>query len=270
MSRWGRLYGGTYNHRKINLLREQFPSDWRSWYVLIDLAIEVNDDGWIYASPGVPYDPKMLCKIIGIKRANTLQLFLNCLSMLDLIQVNHQGILLLSFAERNYISDCSTPRVQKYREKQKDETFQKQSCNVAETGLKRPRDRDRNRDINILKEPPLPPKGGNGYDDDFLAWWNEYPNRRKSGKPKVYKKWLQLKKAGELPPLPEMLRTLEKQKISQDWIKNNGDYIPGPFPYLNQSKYIDESRPIKTCSQPGIATWLQRQAEKGAIDGADG
>lgn len=243
MSRWGRLYGGTYNHRKIVMLREKFPSDWRSWYVLIDLAIEVDDDGWIYVSPGVPYELPMLSKILGIKRAITLQSFLNYLAIIDLITVNDKGILLLGFGERNYLSDCSTARVQKYREKIVNETLQKRCRNVSETTLKRTRNRDRNRDIDRTeKETPLTPKRGNGYEPDFENWWSEYPTRRKSGKPKVFKKWNQLKKAGELPTLPEMLSTLERQKRSQDWIKNAGEFIPGPFPYLNQSKFIDESK----------------------------
>jgi hypothetical protein len=242
MTRWGRLYGGTYNHRKIVMLREKFPSDWRSWYVLIDLAIEVDDDGWIYVSPGVPYDLSMLCRILGIKRAITLQSFLNYLSIIDLITVNDKGILLLGFGDRNYLSDCSTPRVQKYREKLIGETLPKRSSNVSETTMKRTIDRDRNRDIDRTeKETPLPPSRGNGYTDDFSKWWSEYPNRRKSGKPKVFKKWQQLKKAGELPELPEMISTLEKQKKSADWIKDAGEFIPGPFPYLNQSKFLDES-----------------------------
>ena len=260
MTRWGRLYGGTYNHRKIVMLREKFPSDWRSWYVLIDLAIEVDDDGWIYVSPGVPYDLSMLCRILGIKRSITLQSFLNYLSIIDLITVNDKGILLLGFGERNYLSDCSTSRVQKYRGKQKDETLPQRSRNVSETTMKRTIDIDRNRDIDRTeKEPPLPPRRGNGYDDDFELWWKEYPNRRKSGKPKVFDKWKKLKKSGELLNLSEMLSTLSRQKQGIDWTKNGGDFIPGPFPYLNQSKFIDESVPGRSGFQPGLAAWAAEQ-----------
>lgn len=246
MTRWGRLYGGTYNHRKIVMLREKFPSDWRSWYVLIDLAIEVDDNGWIYVSPGVPYEPAMLCRILGIKRSSTLHTFLNCLSIIDLITVNDRGILLQGFGGRNFLSDCSTERVRKYREKGYNETLPKRSSNVSETGMKRTIDRDRDRDI--LKETPPTPSRGNGIDEDFEIWWKAYPGRRKQGKPVCLAKWKHLRKIGILSPLPEMIKTLEAQKQSLDWIKDAGDFIPGPLPYLNQSKFFDES--ISTMAPP--------------------
>ena len=54
-------------------------------------------------------------------------------------------------------------------------------------------------------------------------------------------KWRHLRKTGVLPPIHEMLITLEAQKKSLDWTKNGGDFIPGPMPYLNQTKFLDES-----------------------------
>jgi hypothetical protein len=234
--------------------------------VLIELAIECDDGGWIYVAPEVPFTLKQLAKEIGLRRVSTCLALLNALVTLRLVTINDSGILINSFSERNYESDVSTPRVRKYREKQKnkvdDSAEVKRFRNVTETDQNRT-ETEQNRTEH--KKPPISPKGGNGYDSDFLSWWEEYPARRKSGKPKVYKKWLQLKKAGELPPLPEMIRTLEKQKVSTDWIKNAGEFIPGPFPYLNQSRYIDESKPMTPgtiCTQPGIASWLAREEAK--------
>jgi hypothetical protein len=90
--------------------------------------------------------------------------------------------------------------------------------------------------------PPSPLKGGgNGIDQDFETWWKAYPGRRKQGKPVCLAKWKHLRKTGTLPPLSEMLSTLEAQKQSLDWVKDAGEFIPGPLPYLNQSKFFDES-----------------------------
>jgi len=276
MSRWGRLYGGCRNHRKIIMLREKFPSDWRAWYVLLDLAIENDDNGWIYVAPGQPYTISQLAKILSIKRAKSVQSFLNLVSLLDLCTINDKGILLNGFTDRNFISDCSTTRVRKYREKQKEETELERFENATETLPKRTRDRDRDRE----KHPLTPTSGGletrenlgaeakakgtnpratetnpralktnsrkdNGFDPDFEEWWKAYPGRRKQGKPVCLAKWKYLKKAGSLPPLPEMLSTLEAQKQGLDWIKDAGEFIPGPLPYLNQSKFLDESIPIR-------------------------
>ena len=138
MSRtWGRLYAGTRNHRKIKILREQFPNHWTSWYVLIELAIECDDEGWVYVAPSIPFSLKQIAKEVGIVRLTTTERFLNALVSLQLITINDQGILINSFAERNFESDISTPRVKKYREKRKatpsesDEV--KRFSNVSET-----------------------------------------------------------------------------------------------------------------------------------------
>lgn len=90
------------------------------------------------------------------------------------------------------------------------------------------------------KNPPTP-LGGNGVDEDFEKWYAAFPPRRKQGKPKVFKKWQTLKKSGQLLPIEDMLKILEAQKKSIDWTKNGGDYTPGPEPYLNKMKYLDES-----------------------------
>jgi hypothetical protein len=83
--------------------------------------------------------------------------------------------------------------------------------------------------------------GGNGVDEEFEIWWKAYPGRRKQGKPVCLAKWKHLRKNGTLPSLPDMIKTLEFQKQSLDWVKNGGEYIPGPLPYLNQTKFSDES-----------------------------
>ena len=85
------------------------------------------------------------------------------------------------------------------------------------------------------------PSRGNGVDDEFEIWWKAFPSRRKAGKPAAIAKYRHLRKTGTLPPIEALLATLEAQKKSLDWTKEGGDFIPGPVPYLNQGKYIDES-----------------------------
>lgn len=237
MTRWGRLYGGTYNHRKIVMLREKFPSDWRAWYVLIDLAIEVNDDGWIYASPGIPYNDSMLCRLLSIYRRIALRSFLDYLSMLDLIMMDERGIRLQSYSDRNYISDNSTVRVRKYREKTKPMDEKKRFSNVsppiAETFQKRTIDRDIDRDR--VKETPIVPKGThNGFDE----FWNIYP--KKIGKGAALKKWEGLKRTGRLPPLESLIGAIENQKTWEQWQKDEGQFIPNPATWLNQGRWDDQ------------------------------
>jgi hypothetical protein len=138
---WGRLYAGTRNHRKIKILAQRLPSLWTYWYVLIDLAIEVNDHGWIHISPGIPYSYKELAKELRIRRVDHAKTLCRTLEELKMITISDKGILLNSFSERNFESDISTPRVQKYREKQKaaskKETDTKRFKNVTGTDQNR-------------------------------------------------------------------------------------------------------------------------------------
>ena len=243
MSRpWGRLYGGTYNHRKIKILSQRLPSLWTYWYVLIDMAIEIDDEGWIYVAPDLPYTFKDLAKTMRIRREDHLKTLCKTLEELKMITISDKGILLNSFLDRNFQSDISTPRVQKYREKQKqeksNETLHSRSRNVSETHQNRTDTEHINTSVS--------PNRGNGVEEKFEIWWKAYPPRRKTGKPAVKAKWLYLHKAGKLLPFEKMLEVLEAQKQSQDWIKEAGEYIPAPHPYLAQFKFLDESMMVET------------------------
>lgn len=227
---WGRLYAGTRNHRKIKLLAETFPNHWMCWYVLIELAIECDDNGWIYIAPDEPYSPKQIGKEIGIHRKDVAERFLNYLeSPLKLIQKSDKGILLLSFVDRNFISDVSTSRVKKYREKQKtetaNETLHQRFGNVSET--------DQNRtDTEHIKKPPISPKGG---DNGFDKFWSAYP--KKKGKKEALRAW---QRARDKPNIDKILASIGRQCLSHDWTKSGGQYIPHPATWINQGRWDDE------------------------------
>lgn len=155
---WGRLYGGTRNHRKIKLLSQRLPNLWVYWYVLIDMAIEVDDGGWIYVAPGVPYTMQELAKELRLYRESQVISLASTLQSLGMITVSDKGLLLNSFAERNYESDYSTPRVRKYREKQKQHETMKRPETVFETVTETDQNRTDTEQIqNRDKDTPLPP-----------------------------------------------------------------------------------------------------------------
>jgi hypothetical protein len=105
------------------------------------------------------------------------------------------------------------------------------------------------RDILPNVTPPEPVKEVKAK-ANFEIWWKAFPNRRKVGKPKCYTKWLQLRRDKKLLPLPQMLTILERQKRSKDWLKDGGDFIPGPHPYLNQFMFMDESVGVTVSTVP--------------------
>lgn len=83
--------------------------------------------------------------------------------------------------------------------------------------------------------PPKSPKG-DGYTEDFLKFWNAYPNKQKKGD--AFKAWKKLKPSQEL--VAEILSAVEKAKGSREWQKNNGEFIPHPSSWLNGRRWEDQ------------------------------
>lgn len=76
----------------------------------------------------------------------------------------------------------------------------------------------------------------NTYARIFGEFWDIYP--RKSGKEKARKAFLKVKKPREV--LNKIKLALEWQKQSDDWNRDNGQYIPYPSTYINQHRWEDE------------------------------
>lgn len=71
--------------------------------------------------------------------------------------------------------------------------------------------------------------------EDFEVFWAAYPR-------KVGKKDAQRAFAKAVMPLSILLDALEKQKRSQQWTKDNGQYIPYPATWLNGRRWEDETQ----------------------------
>lgn len=71
-------------------------------------------------------------------------------------------------------------------------------------------------------------------DSDFESFWSAYP--RKVAKSFAKKAWDKAK----VENLDSVLSTLEKYKLSSQWIKDNGEYIPHPATWLNRKQWEDE------------------------------
>ena len=100
---------------------------------------------------------------------------------------------------------------------------------------------------NILREhienTPIPPEGGEARSSDtgrtderFEEFWKAYP--RKVGKGAALKAYKRIKPSADLSKA--MLLAVEKQKRSDQWRKDNGQYIPNPSTWLNQRRWDDE------------------------------
>lgn len=81
--------------------------------------------------------------------------------------------------------------------------------------------------------------------DEFDVFWKAYP--KKIGKKAALQAW---KKAVGRPALAELLQSIEKQKKSEQWSKDNGQFIPHPVTWLNQGRWDDEVKIGAANGQP--------------------
>ena len=63
--------------------------------------------------------------------------------------------------------------------------------------------------------------------------------------------------------LEEMLQAIEEQKKSNDWQKDNGQFIPYPYTWLNQGRWKDEvEESIKVNNQEDwLDDWYKKVGE---------
>jgi len=72
------------------------------------------------------------------------------------------------------------------------------------------------------------------YTSDFIEFWNKYP--KKTGKGAAFSSWKKLSKTEK----DKISDALDWQILSDQWTKDNGQFIPNPQTYLNQKRWDDE------------------------------
>ena len=74
----------------------------------------------------------------------------------------------------------------------------------------------------------------------FDEFWKAYPRHiDKQGAMRAFEK---AKIDGDL--LKVILTAIKRQKASDQWTKDNGQYIPNPATWLNHKRWEDETQPI--------------------------
>lgn len=73
---------------------------------------------------------------------------------------------------------------------------------------------------------------------DFVRFWKAYP--LKKAKPVALNAWNKINPDKQLAET--IIAAVEKQKMWDDWTKDNGQYIPHPATWLNQGRWEDEER----------------------------
>ena len=100
--------------------------------------------------------------------------------------------------------------------------------------------------IQDINNTPIPPEGV----DLFQSFWEAYPKHK--GKEPARKAFRKLKATDEL--LETILSAVEREKRSDQWKRDNGQYIPYPATWLNQRRWEDEPDGEPDPDTPGYLT----------------
>lgn len=79
-------------------------------------------------------------------------------------------------------------------------------------------------------------EGVNEYSDEFEAFWKRYP--KKHGKGAAWKAWKKIRPSQDLQK--RMLSAIERHKATEQWQRENGQYVPNPATWLNEARWDDE------------------------------
>jgi len=140
----------------------------------------------------------------------------------------------------NYKTDTETEMKPKQNRNRNDTILKKEKKEKKEKNIKPPIF-PQNNDYEI-EDPPTP----------FDMFWLWYP--KKVGKGDAEKAWKKIKSPHDT--LKKIRASLEWQKQSDQWTKENGQYIPNPSTYLNQKRWEDEPREAGTDRKHGKNLFL--------------
>jgi predicted phage replisome organizer len=233
------------------------------------LLLSVSHNGYLLIVDEVPYDEETLANLVKYD-ISLVKDAISQFSKFGLIDKENNTFFMTQFED--YVKTNSTDRVRKHREKHKndekinnetglkhdetlhsvtrndDETKLKQECNVHNKNYN---NNKTNNNKKILNTPSnTPPREKRGVKPNqknsiisfptdnelFNEFWESYP--KKSNISRAYKTFTQLNIDKQL--LTKILEVVELQKLSVEWARESGRYIPTPYKYLGESRWNDE------------------------------
>lgn len=236
-----------FDNRKIKHLR-RLP-DGNSivliWVMLLTMAGRCNSGGMIFLTENIPYTPKMLADELDFEES-TVQLALEALERLGMIFRDADGILAVTGWEEHQniegmdrIREQTRKRVAEHRSRKKQLELPDRYGNVTVTVCNAT---DKEEDIDIDKDID---KDNNtcsfcdAQNADFESFWKVYP--KKVAKKEAFKAFKKIK-----TPVSVLIDAVEKQKKSDQWTRDHGQYIPYPTTWLNQERWVMEDDDQKT------------------------
>jgi predicted phage replisome organizer len=221
---WLKLHRDFMKRHDIRILKAM-PNgkDYVLFYMTL-LLESIDHQGELRFNELIPYDEAMLSTVTDTN-VDVVRSAIKILKSMNLIEIWDDGTIYINETKK-MLGENSTERVRRFREKQKVKEIGNVSRNVTET--ENVTDIDIEIELELDKE--LKPNV------QFEQFWKAYP--KKIGKDKCFRWFNQNKVDHKL--LQSMIQAIQTQKKTQQWIKENGQFIPHPYTWLNQGRWQDE------------------------------
>jgi predicted phage replisome organizer len=230
--RWIKIVTDIFDDEKILLIGSMPEADALIviWFKLLCLSGKCNASGVLMLNDRIAYTDEMLATIFR-RPLNTVRLALTTFENFGMIEIVEGAITIPNWGKHQSIdriekkNEYMRKYMRDYRAKQKllVECKTNSKANVSRTDI----------DIDIDKEHSSSAEPKDGRFDEF---WTAYP--KKVGKAAAKKAYAKIKPTAELHE--QMLRAIDTAKRSDQWQRDNGQYIPHPTTWLNRGGWDDE------------------------------
>ena len=240
---------------------ESLPNGHRIVLVYLQLMVEsIDHDGELRFSPKIPYSEEMLASVLGID-IDILKTSMKVLKELELVKVSKNGTIILEKVKNMVGFESEWARKKKaYREKLKQgqnednartnegqnednvlplsDKSKRQSKSKSKSKSKSESIKETNVEKNLAEVSPIVEEVLPEEEKMFLEFWEMYPKKvDKKGSFRAFKNIPKLKEV-----FPGIMAALEIQKQSEQWTKNNGQFIPNPTTYIHQERWLTVSQ----------------------------
>ena len=271
--KWIKICTDIFDDEKILLIESMPDADSIIviWFKLLCLSGKQNNKGVFMLNDKIAYTEEMLAAIFR-RPLNTVRLALKTFESYGMIEIIDNVITIPNWEKHQNIEgmekirEQTRIRVSEYRNRQKMliESECNENCNVTVTQCNA-LEKELEEDIDIEEKENPKEKENNTRTSSascsafFDSFWKSYP--KKKGKDKCLR-WFKTHKVTE-ELLEEMLQAIEEQKKSNDWQKDNGQFIPYPYTWLNQGRWKDEvEENIKVNNQEDwLDDWYKKVGE---------
>ena len=242
--KWVKITTDIFDDEKIKLIDAMPDSDaiLVIWFKLLAQAGKANQGGALLLNHKLAYTEEMLATIF-CRKITTIRLALDTFERLEMIE-RGQYIQVINWEKHQNIDGLEKIREQKRISQAK---WREQKKMIENT---------KNVDAHVDSTENLPSISNSlsssyslsVYVERFNLFWKFYP--KKVGKGKCEEWFKRNKPSQELTSM--MIKAIEEQKSSPQWLKDDGQFIPNPFTWLNQKRWGDDLNGLVNEREGGV------------------